>query len=307
MLDHEKTGIVFNIQKFSVHDGEGIRTLVFLKGCPLHCAWCCNPESQKFQPERAFNPMRCLTAAECGRCAQACPTKSISVIDNCIAYNPAACTSCGKCVHACPTGAQSFYGESLRVEDILNRVEEDDVFYHRSGGGLTISGGEALAQPEFTLALLREAKKRRIHTTIETCGHYPTAVLDEACPLLDALIMDIKTLDNAKHKQFTGVGNEQILKNVQHVIDTFPTLPVRFRTPIIPTFNDSHDDIMAIRKFIPLRPQLDYEILTYHRLGQPKYGYLGRSYSLEGLHADETFMATMREALAQYTKQHKAR
>lgn len=300
MLDQDQTGIVFNIQKFSVHDGEGIRTLVFLKGCPLHCLWCCNPESQKFQPERAFNPMRCLTAAECGRCVKACSTGAVSAINGLICYDPHLCTSCGKCVQACPSGAQSFYGESMSVDHILTRVEEDGVFYHRSGGGLTISGGEALAQPEFTMALLREAKRRRIHTTMETCGQYPTAVLDEACHLLDELIMDIKSLNSEKHKEYTGQGNEQILKNAQYVIDTFHDLPVRFRTPVIPGFNDTEKDIMLIRQFIPRRHNLQYEILPYHRLGQPKYGYLGRTYALEGVKADDLFMRRMREKLAEY-------
>ena len=160
MLDKHQTGIVFNIQKFSVHDGEGIRTLVFLKGCPLHCPWCSNPESQRREPERAYNPTRCLSAEVCGRCARACPTGAVRVVNGLICFDRSMCTGCNACVRACPTGAQTVYGESVSVDHILKRVEEDDVFYARSGGGLTLSGGEALAQPDFALALLREAKAR---------------------------------------------------------------------------------------------------------------------------------------------------
>ena len=274
MLDRQQTGIVFNVQKFSVHDGEGIRTLVFLKGCPLHCPWCSNPESQRREPERAYNPTRCLTAAVCGRCAKACPTG----------------------------GAQTVYGETQSVDQILSRVEEDGVFYTRSGGGLTLSGGEALAQPDFALALLREAKKRHIHTTIETCGHYPTDVLDQACRVLDALIFDIKCLDSARHKKATGVGSELILKNIGHVFEHFPELPVLIRTPVIPGFNDTEEDILGIREMIPRKANIRYEALTYHRMGQPKYGYLGRRYELEGVKADEAFMKRLNIMLKSYEK-----
>lgn len=300
MLDKHQTGIVFNIQKFSVHDGEGIRTLVFLKGCPLHCPWCSNPESQRREPERAYNPTRCLTAEVCGRCATACPTGAVSVINGLICFDRTKCTDCGACVRACPSGAQTVYGETVSVDHILKRVEEDDVFYARSGGGLTLSGGEALAQPDFALALLREAKARRIHTTIETCGHYPTDVLEKACRLLDALIFDVKCLDSERHKKFTGVGNELILRNLHFVFERFPDLPVLVRTPVIPGFNDTEEDVLSIREMLPKRPNVRYEALTYHRMGQPKYGYLGRPYPLEGVKADEAFMKRLNTILQAY-------
>lgn len=302
MLDKRQTGIIFNIQKFSVHDGEGIRTLVFLKGCPLHCPWCSNPESQRREPERAYNPTRCLTAEVCGRCAKACPAGAVSVINGLICFDRSKCTGCNACVRACPTGAQAVYGETVSVDDILKRVEEDDVFYARSGGGLTLSGGEALAQPEFALALLREARARRIHTTIETCGHYPTDVLEEACRLLDALIFDVKCLDSERHKKFTGVGNELILRNLHLALERFPDLPVLVRTPVIPGFNDTEEDILSIRELLPKRANVRYEALTYHRMGQPKYGYLGRPYPLEGVKADEAFMARLNAMLKAYER-----
>ena len=300
MQDAKVKGMIFNVQKFSVHDGAGIRTLVFFKGCPLRCRWCSNPESQLFTPERAFNPTRCLTAEVCGRCSKACPTGAMSVVNGLNFYDRSKCTGCGACVKACPTGAQSFYGYESTVEDIIKKVEEDDVFYSRSRGGITLSGGEALAQPEFALSLLREARRHRITTAIETCGCYPTEVLAEACPLLDQLIFDIKSLDEEKHKKFTGHDNKQILKNINYVFEHFPDQSILIRTPVIPGFNDTEEEIMAIRRMIPYRPNIKYEALTYHRMGQPKYGYIGRPYLLDGVTADEEFMRKLNQKLAEY-------
>lgn len=297
MSDRQQTGTVFNVQKFSMHDGQGIRTLVFLKGCPLRCRWCSNPESQRRDPERAFNPTRCLTAKVCGRCVEGCPTGALTVIDDLIRYDRRLCTECGLCVPACPTGAQSFYGQLMNVDAILKQVERDDVFYSRSNGGLTLSGGEPMAQPEFALALLREAGRRRIHTTIETCGHYPTELIDQACRVLDALIYDIKSLDNEKHKEFTGVGNELILQNIEHVWTHFPDLPVLVRTPVVPGFNDTIEGILGIRKMLPRRSNISFEALAYHRMGLPKYAYLGRVCPLEGAKTDESFMKRLSKRL----------
>lgn len=295
MSDAQTSGIVFNIQKFSVHDGKGIRTLVFLKGCPLRCRWCSNPESQRHEPEHAFNPMRCLTAEVCGRCVRACTSGALKLVNGLIAFDPRACRQCFACAEACPSGSQSVYGERMTVDAVLNKVEEDGVFYHRSGGGLTLSGGEALAQPDFALALLREAKRRRINTTIETCGHYPYAHLAEACASLDRLIFDIKCADPALHKAHTGVDNARILENFRRVCEEFPLLPIRARTPVIPGFNDTEAEIQAIRDIIPRRPNVEYELLAYHRMGQPKYGYLGRVYEMEGKNLVEDIMRRLRE------------
>lgn len=294
MLDKDQTGIVFNMQKFSVHDGKGIRTLVFLKGCPLRCRWCSNPESQRTRPERAFNPTRCLTAEVCGRCAAACPSGAIVVVNGMLCNDRSKCAECFQCVDACPSGAQSLYGETLSVDDVLRRVEEDGVFYHRSGGGLTLSGGEAMMQPAFALALLREAHVRRINTVMETCGQYVWEYLEEACRNLNSLIFDIKHISSEKHRAFTGAGNETILGNFRRVCEIFPELPILVRTPVIPGFNDTEEEITAIRNFIPRRANLRYELLPYHRMGQPKYAYLGRDYAMKSAVLPDGLMARLK-------------
>ncbi len=298
MNDCKQTGVIFNIQKFSVHDGAGIRTIVFVKGCPLRCLWCSNPESQRLEPERAYNHSRCLGAPACGLCAEACPSGALSVRDGLVCDDRSRCTECFACTRVCPSGAQTLYGETVTVNAVLQKADDDAVFYARSGGGITVSGGEPLAQPEFTLALLREAKARHIHTAVETCGHYSTALLDALCRTARSLIYDIKTLSAEKHKRFAGIGNERILKNFNHICAKYPDLPLLVRTPVVPGFNDSEEEILAIRDRIPARENVRYELLPYHRMGQPKYAYLGRTYAMEGVTADEARVSRLNDLIA---------
>ena len=295
MNDEAVRGIIFNLQKFSVHDGEGIRTLVFLKGCPLRCQWCSNPESQLGKREHAFNPARCLTAAVCGRCLEACKHGALTLVNEMIMFDVRKCEQCFACAEACPSEAQKVYGDEVSVKEILDKVERDAVFYARSGGGMTLSGGEALFQHDFALALLRAAKRRRIDTAIETCGYYPYEHLEEACHFLNKLIIDIKCIDPEKHKAFTGVDNARILENFQHVVQDFPDLPILVRTPVVPGFNDTEEDIKAIRARIPVRATIEYELLPYHRMGQPKYGYLGRRYPFEGKELEKGKIKKLRD------------
>jgi pyruvate formate lyase activating enzyme len=181
------------------------------------------------------------------------------------------------------------------VDHVLGKVEEDGVFYQRSGGGMTLSGGEPLTQHEFANALLRVAKRRRINTTIETCGHTSYAHLRESCLQLDKLIFDIKCMNPQKHKEHTGADNALILENFHRICGEFPKLPIRVRTPVIPGFNDNEDEIRAIRRFVPRHPNIEYELLAYHCMGQPKYGYLGRRYKLEGAVLNDVRMKHLRE------------
>ncbi len=289
--DNDRQGLVFNIQKFSVHDGAGIRTLVFLKGCGLRCRWCSNPESQNTRPEKAFNPSRCIGAELCGRCLEACPSGALSLDSGMVRFEVSLCTNCMACVKVCPSRAQTCYGERKTVAQILNAVERDGVFYSRSGGGITLSGGEALLQEEFSVALLREARRRHVDTAVETCGFYPYEKLQRAAPFLNTLIFDMKCADPQKHERFTGARNDVIVENLQRVRRDFPHLPILVRTPVIPGFNDTEEDIAAILDKLP--PKTGYELLAYHRLGLPKYGYLGRRYPLEDAVLDPGVMPVL--------------
>jgi glycyl-radical enzyme activating protein len=281
--DKLKKGIVFNIQKFSVHDGPGIRTIIFLKGCSLHCSWCSNPESQWLTRQLAYNPNKCLTANVCKHCRDVCPHEALSVADDGkMLWDPSACDQCLICADVCPTHSLNVYGYEISVDDALKRVEEDEAFYSRSGGGVTLSGGEPLSQADFALALLREARKRRIDTCIETCGNVPWKVLEQAGRHLNSVYYDVKSMDKKEHLKHAGASNELILDNLAKLKQTYPELLVRVRTPVIPGFNDTTEAIGTIVDFIRDMPNIDYELLAYHRMGSPKYGYLGWKYPLEG-------------------------
>ena len=243
-------GCVFNVQKYSVHDGPGIRTIVFLKGCPLRCKWCCNPESQLAKPQIAYNPEKCIGDV-CQLCAKACPAKSISL-----------------------------YGEYQKPSYFINKVEEDAIFYSRSEGGLTLSGGEPTMQTEFAVELLRDAKNRGITTAIETCGVIPWDTCHEVYDYLDYIHFDIKHMNSEKHKEWTGHGNEVILETFRKMREAHPDVHCIARTPIVPGFNDTEEDIIAIRDFVKQFPNTEYEVLKYHRYGTTKYDFIGREYPM---------------------------
>lgn len=280
--DRKVTGIVFNIQKYSVHDGPGIRTIVFTKGCPLSCRWCSNPESQLLKPQMAFNATRCIGTDKCHYCIPACPYQSIKSEGNALNIDCTHCTECETlaCSKACPAGSIITYGQERTVEDVLNAVAQDAIFYTRSGGGMTISGGEPLFQKDFALALLREARRRRIKTAIETCGCYEWERLEEAAPLLNYVLFDVKHTDTEKHKWATGVGNELILSNLKKLLENFPDLHVQVRTPVIPGFNDDEETARSIGKLLKGYANVSFEALPYHRLGTQKYTFLGREYPM---------------------------
>ncbi len=279
--DVKQTGTVFNIQKYSVHDGPGIRTVVFLKGCPLRCLWCSNPESQHPQPELAYNRQKCLTLDACVRCVEVCAPGAIKRDDdNRVRVDRNICDRCMACADVCPSEAFIVYGKTMSVDKVVSTVEEDGIFYSRSGGGLTLSGGEPMMQPEFALALLREARKRRINTAMETCGYCAPDDLKAACGFLNTLMYDLKVIDPEKHRQVTGQSNKLILENLEMVAAEFPGLPIRVRTPIIPGINDSPEEVRRIMDFIRDMPNVKYEMLHYHRLGKPKYEYLGHTFPM---------------------------
>jgi len=296
--DKKKKGLVFNIQKYSVHDGPGIRTIVFLKGCPLSCNWCSNPESQRREPELAFNPGRCLTFSKCTRCLQACLRGAIiREADDSLRIDRALCEGCPKhCAEACPSQGLIVYGEERTVDEVLKVVEQDAAFYTRSSGGMTLSGGEPLLQADFALALLRESRRRRIKTAVETCGMVPWKTLEAASEYLNYVLYDIKHMDAGAHEAQTGRSNEIILENFRKLAELAPDRPILARTPVIPGFNDSVEAITAIAEFLRPFPNVRYEMLPYHRLGTQKYHFLDRVPPMEEVTLDKSVMPVLIDA-----------
>ncbi len=291
--DKKQTGMVFNIQKFSVHDGPGIRTIIFTKGCSLSCHWCSNPESHRIEPDLAYNVGRCLTESSCEHCFKACPNEALTrKEDRSIDIDRAKCEGCSMpCARACPAQGLLVYGEERTVDDVLKVVEQDMVFYSRSGGGLTMSGGEPLFQKDFALALLREARKRYIKTAIETCGMVAWDVLKEASQYLNYILFDIKHMDPEKHKSMTGKDNKMILDNFAKLVELCPDKEILCRTPVIPGFNDSVEDIRAICEFIKPMKNVKYEALPYHRLGTQKYTFIGKEIPMGEVQLDQNVMS----------------
>ena len=298
--DCQRQGMVFNVQKYSVHDGPGIRTIDFLKGCSLSCRWCSNPESQQREPELAFNAGRCLGVSKCGHCIVACPYGSITLgDDDKLRINRSHCTSCHMpCAAACPAQGLLVYGKQRTVDDVLNVVEQDMAFYARSGGGLTLSGGEPLLQGEFAVALLREARARRIKTAVETCGMVSADTIRAAAEHLNYVLFDIKHMDSAEHEAQTGLSNRHILENFRILAEEFPNLPILARTPIIPGFNDSEQAVAAIAEFLKPYERVEYEMLPYHRLGTQKYQFLDRPVPMGEVKLDAEHMNRL-QAVAQ--------
>ena len=272
------TGVVFNIQRYSVHDGPGIRTLVFLKGCPLRCCWCSNPESHLPEPELAFNTIRCLGLDACGRCRDICPNNALEEgPDGKPLLHRNHCGDCPRpCAAACPSKALLVYGKRMTVDEVIAQVEQDAVFYQRYGGGMTLSGGEPLFQPDFALALLEEAGQRRLATTLETSGLTNWETLERAVSLLTTLIYDIKHVDPARHREGVLQDNALILANFRKVAETFGNKSILVRTPVIPGYSDDPESIRAIIDVIRPYRQIRYELLPYHRLGTQKYSFLDK-------------------------------
>jgi len=273
-------GVITNIQFFSTYDGPGIRTTVFLKGCILNCRWCHNPEGMKKYPEVFPDTGKCTG---CGECLEACPTGAISFPEEKrprIRIDKALCNTCGSCIEACQFGALGIWGVFVRAGDVLDAVEKDKVFYDRSGGGITISGGEPTARFEFTLALLKGAKERGIGTALDTCGYAPCEKLDTLLEWTDIVLYDIKYLDPEMHKEYTGRDNNVILENVKRIAEK--GIPMRIRVPVIPGRTDTVDSLRKTAKFIA---ELDkrgkiiaVDLLPYHPFAGAKYRLFGLDY-----------------------------
>lgn len=275
-------GRVFNIQRYSIHDGTGIRTLVFLKGCPLRCLWCCNPESQKSGPELGFIASRCVGASECGGpCLAACPVAGLHLNgQGKPSVDRQACDSCGLCAKVCHEDALKVVGREMSVDEVLAEVEKDRSFYRRSNGGITVGGGEPLAQYRFTADLLEAAQGAYLHTALETCGHAPWEHLAAVLKHVDLLQVDLKHMDPIMHKELTGQSNDLIVSNLRRVLSVKSPQDVIVRIPVVPGCNDSAENIRDTARFVAGLGFRQIELIPYHRLGVSKYAQYGMVYSL---------------------------
>lgn len=271
--NRNETGIIFNIQKFSVNDGPGIRTVVFLKGCPLRCKWCSNPESQLTKVQVLWDSKKCI---QCGHCIEICPKHAITMHDQSIHIQHTLCNSCLQCVQECPKHALQQEGEIKTVQQVLDVVLQDLPFYEESGGGITLSGGEMLMQPEFSKQLYKASKEEGLHTACETTGYTTHEIFQDVIQDIDYILFDMKHWNPATHKQFTGVDNTFILENIAYAIKIGKTvLP---RTPVIPGFNDSLEDAKALAHTFHTIGATRVQLLPFHQFGENKYEQLQQDY-----------------------------
>lgn len=274
-IDYSACGIVFNIQRYSIHDGPGIRTIVFLKGCPLSCTWCCNPESQRFKPSIMYDKKECI---HCGKCLAVCKQGALSA-DNPNLVNHEKCVGCGECASICPTNALVLKGKSMTVEEVIKELKKDAITYRRSGGGITISGGEPLSQPTFLVELLKACKAQGWHTAIETTGYANKENINSVFEYVDMALLDIKAMDREVHKQNTGVYNDIILENARNIAQITKTV---IRVPTIPGVNADIETFKRICELaISLKEVDTIHILPYHTYGENKYDLLGQEYLLK--------------------------
>lgn len=269
-------GLVFNIQRFSIHDGPGIRTTVFLKGCPLRCKWCSNPESQASYPEIMTYDEKCIG---CRKCVDACPLKAITFGERGRQIDRAKCDQCLRCARVCPAEGIKQSGGYMTVEEVLEQCERDLLFYENSRGGVTISGGEPLAQGDFVRELSRRFREKAIHVTLDTTGYAPWAEMEKALEYTNLVLYDLKHMDTAKHQEGTGVGNQLILENAKRISAKVRTW---LRVPLIPGYNYSNWDIESVIEFARKTSAEKLCLLHYHELGASKYPRLGRPYPMQG-------------------------
>lgn len=274
--EKELTGRVFDIQGFSVHDGPGIRITVFFKGCPLKCLWCHSPESQRFETEINMLKTKCV---DCGRCLQACQhgARQRNIVEKDgkeeakYSIDLEKCVRCGSCINACLTQALYWCGDDMTVEEVMQKVRRDKPFFAKSGGGITVSGGECLMQPEFIEALLKKCKEEDVHTAVDTCGFVQWESIERVLPYTDLFLYDIKHMDSDEHKKLTGVPNELILENAVKIAEAGGRFHIRI--PLITGYNDSIENIEATAKFLlPIKDAVDLvQVLPYHKLGTVKW------------------------------------
>ena len=283
--NYMQTGVIFNIQKFSINDGPGIRTVVFFKGCPLHCKWCANPESQLAKIQILWDKKKCL---HCHHCLEIWLQKAISVKNDNIFIDTNKCTLCKQCINTCPQKALTSEGEIKTVQQVLDIVLQDEVFYEESDGGITLSGGEFLMQTQFAKELLIAAKEKNLHTCCETTGFCTPEKFQHIIQYIDYILFDLKHWDSQKHLEGTGIDNKLILTNMKYAISTGKkVLP---RIPVIPKFNDSLEDAKRFCEVLHDVGSNQCQLLPFHQFGENKYYLLNKKYAYENqpaLHCED--------------------
>jgi pyruvate formate lyase activating enzyme len=269
-------GTIFDIKRCALHDGPGIRTTVFLKGCPLACLWCHNPESIGGGPEVKYVPARCRS---CGACVDVCGAACHAMDQGCHTFSRAACGRCGRCAQACPAGAMQLVGTTVRADEVMAQVARDAHYYAASGGGLTLSGGEPLMQPHFAKALLELARRQNIHTCLDTSGHAPAGALLEVLDLVDLFLYDLKETDELLHRRFTGVDNRLVLENLRQISAGGGRAVLR--CPIVPGLNDRPEHLRQVAALSRELPGIvEINVLPFHPLAREKSAHVGRAYEL---------------------------
>jgi len=291
------SGIVFDVKRYAIHDGPGIRTTVFLKGCPLKCWWCHNPEGLSAEQELVYHQNRCIL---CGACIKVCPQHAVVAQDDAIVTEASACDLCRECVEVCAAESREIVGRTMSTEEVMTEVLKDMPFYQESGGGATFSGGEPLMQPEFLFSLLEACRRLDLHTAVDTTGHAGTQLLLKAAEKADLLLYDLKHMNPAIHQKYTGVSNEVILDNLKSLDAGEAKICIRF--PLIPGINDDKSNVRATGAFLQQRSKVEcVDILPFHGNLSGKYRRLGRDYRLENRTApDAAHIHRIAEMLAEF-------